>query len=437
MLRRKQIWSKFIVLIPMVLLLCCSQRSKTLKKAPIPEPEAAIAAVAHLDSILGYAFSWEFNRKRVDMMPEMRAQLAGRVCVPDRIFISGTWKTGGTTARLNHYSIEGREYLFNKASEVWERGTSGSFLDPHEHLKLVLSFGAFSFEGYDVYKQEECYIFSFKPNVYFLDPVEISEPAGEVWISIKERIPLRVEVTSKGGVLFWKMELSHIDEFADLNVPFQEMSFRIPRIEHADDIETIVRRFLYLGFSEPVAVNDGQGALISVKAEHLSDATIESMLKRGSVELLLGVWPEHPIYILREDTSLLHAEYGEGAQLLFEQGVVTKPIISIRSLLKDDAFEGYELRNDLLGAFSLYATISKGALDSLSVLISSRQDEPVVALVDGVPMLISNIRDAWIVEQQIPIAKGLEGKKAVRMFARLREKPLREDYSFERIEKEE
>lgn len=429
--------SKFIVFIPLLLVLSCSQRSKTLRNVPVPEPDVASSAVARLDSILGYGFSWEFSRKQVDMMPSMRAELTGRVCVSDRIFIRGTWATGDATERIDSYSIEGREYVFDRDSDSWSRGSSGTFLDPHEHLKLVLSFGEFSFEGFDTYGGEDCYVFSFKPNVYFLDPVETSEPAGEVWISITQKVPLRVEVTAKGGLLFWKMELSQINRFADLNVPFKQITFSVPDIEHIGDIETIVGRFLYLGFSEPLVERADGSARFSVKAEYLSDTLIGAMLKRGSVELLLGVWPEHPIYVLREDTALLHAEYGERARLLFEQGVVTKPIVSVRSLLSDDAFEGYELKNDLLGAFSLYGVISGRALDSLSVLVTTRKDEPVVTLVDGSPMLISSIRDAWIVEEMIPIAKGLEGKEAVRIFARLKAPPLRKGYTFTRIDKEE
>ncbi len=415
----------------------CSQKTKTVKKADIPDAATARSAVSRIDSLLGYEFSWKFSRKQAGMMPKMRAELQGKVSVPNRIHINGSWITGTAVEKLDSYSIEGREYTFNPVSDAWERASSGSFLDPHEHLQLVLSFGEFSFEGFDSHHGEDCFVFLFKPNVYFLDPIETSEPKGQVWISIARGIPVRTRVTSKKGLLSWDMELSRINTFADLNVPFEKITFRIPDIGNAADIETIVKRFLYLGFEQPSVEREDGGAVFSVKAEDLSDTLMEAMLKQGSVEIFLGVWPTHPIYVLREDTTLLYEEYGKEARLLFERGVVTKPIISVGRILSHDAFQEFELKNDLLGAYSLYAIVSQDVRDSLSALVKKKKDEPVVALVDGSPMLISNVRDAWIVEQKIPRAKGLQGKEAVRMYARLKEKPLDKDYTFTRIEKEE
>jgi hypothetical protein len=415
----------------------CSQKHKSVKRTDIPDPAFARSAVARIDSLLGYAFSWKFSRKQAGMMPRMRADLDGKVSVPSRIHIKGSWSTGAAVEKLNSYSIDGREYTFDDASGTWEHGSSGSFLDPHEHLKLVLSFGEFSFVEFDPYRREDCSVFSFKPNVYFLDPVETSEPEGRVWISNSRGIPLRVRVTAKQGMLSWDMELSEINSFADLNVPFQKSTFRVSDIDREEDVETIIKRFLYLGFERPQADRENGSVVFRVKAEHLSDTLIESLLKRGSIELLLGAWPAHPVYVLSEDTSLLNEHYGKGARLLFERGIVTKPIIAVGSLLKHDAFDAFELRNDLLGAYSIYAVVAADAHDTLSALVSKRKDEPVVALVDGMAMHISHIRDAWIVEQKIPLAQGLEGSEAVRIYARLKEKPLEKDYTFMRIEKEE
>jgi hypothetical protein len=76
-------------------------------------------------------------------------------------------------------------------------------------------------------------------------------------------------------------------------------------------------------------------------------------------------------------------------------------------------------------------------MDSIAAVISKKKEEPVLSVIDGEAMLISNIRDAWMVEQRIPVARGLEGKEAVRIFSRLRREALEKDYSFTRIEKEE
>lgn len=439
MLMVKPIYARLAVflLFLAVVLTGCAPRSKGLGKGTVPDASFAESAVAGIDSLLGYVFSWEFGRKQMGMIPRMSGALKGRVGVPDRIHIEGAWGAGTATERVDIFSIEGREYTFDRQTESWKRGSSGLFLNPHEHLKLVLSFGEFSFAEHGSCGGEDCYVFSFKPNVYFLDPVETSEPAGKVWISVKRQIPLRVRITAKKNQLSWDMKLSKINSFADLNVPFKDITFNVPSLANEDDRETIVGRFLYLGFEEPAVERNDGGTVFSVKAENLSDTLIESMLKRGTVELFLGVWPSHPIYVLREDTALLHKEYGENARLLFERGVITKPIISTDRILTRDAFQEYELKNDLLGAYSLYAIVSQEARDSLSTVVANKRDEPVVVLVDGYPLLISNIRDAWIVELRIPLAKGLQGKEAVRIYARLRERLLEKDYGFLRVNKEE
>jgi hypothetical protein len=414
----------------------CSQKSKMLKDVPVPGPEVAQTAVSRIDSLLGYDFSWKFSRKQTGMMPGMRADLQGKVAVPDRIYIRGTWKTGDTAEKLDNYSIEGREYKFNESLDSWERGSTGSFLDPHEHLKLVLSFGEFSFEEFDAFEREDCYVFAFKPNVYFLDPVETSEPRGLVWISIERRIPVRVQVVSGKGILTWDMSLSGIDSFADITVPFNQIRFRVHEIG-AEDVALITERFLYLGFQKPDVITENGSVVFAIKAEYLSDTLLTELLTRGAVDVYLCTWPIHPIYMLSEDTSLVHEYYGEHARLLFERGVVTKPIIAMEKVFSHGVFRSFELKNDLLGDFSIYGVLTPDAMDSIAAVISKKKEEPVLSVIDGEAMLISNIRDAWMVEQRIPVARGLEGKEAVRIFSRLRREALEKDYSFTRIEKEE
>ncbi|TET24304.1 MAG: hypothetical protein E3J78_01390, partial [Candidatus Cloacimonadota bacterium] len=271
----------------------CTRKVFMSERRELPDAAVAAASVAKIDSLLGYSFQWTFGRKRIGLIPEMRGELAGKVSVPDRIYISGSWKTGDVIEKIQAYSIEGKEYTFDAESKVWKRGKGSSYPDPFEHLKLVLSFGEFTFIKVDIQNKTECYLFSFKPNVYFLDPIESTEPEGLLWVAIQSGIPVRVKVKAKKNLINWNMVLSDINTFASLSVPFRSLFFRVHDIAE-DDIAVIVERCVFLGYGKPDRVQKNGDAVFSIKAESISDTFLTAILKKGDVQVFVGTWPKDP-----------------------------------------------------------------------------------------------------------------------------------------------
>ncbi len=417
----------------------CSPKYAKRKNEVIPGEDLAFSSVARIDSVLGFSFEWKFRRKKTGLMPELKAELQGKVSLPDRIFINGEWRTGKIEDKINVYSIEGKEYTYNKETKTWEGGTESSFPNPLEQLKLILSFGEFKFERFDTYNRDRCYLFRFKPNVYFIDPAEESKAVGYLWISEKENLPIRVKVSSEKDIINWDMSLSGFNSFANINVPFRAQKIRISGIQNAKkDIDLIIDRFLFLGYEKPQAKSEKNGDVIfSVNAENLSDSIIKRIVMRGDIEFFIGAWPKEPIFELREDSNLVIEKYGDGARLFFERGVVTKPIIAIRKILSRNELQSFDIKNDVLGKFSIYTHVKSQRIESLKKIIEEHIEKPVVVVVDNTAVFISFVRDTWVLENKIPVVKGIDGEESAIIFSKLKTEPLQNDYSFELLNKEE
>ena len=437
----KNIWKRYFILLCFICTLFygCTQKVGRIKGDIVPDEAFADASVARIDSILGFSYVWKFGRKKFGMMPEMKADLSGKVCIPDRIFLEGKWKIGNNIEKINIYSIEGKEYVYDKDTQNWKSGAKGSFPNPLEQLKLILSFGTFSFIKFERVNKIDCYLFSFKPNIYFLDPTEETKPFGYLWISVTEKLPRRVKVVSEKGIINWEMSLSAFNSFASITVPLKIQKIRIKGIEdRKKEIALIIERFSFLGYEKPeVFIEDNGDVVFAFRSEKLPESLIIDLLREGKVEFYIGTWPRDPIYKLKENPELVCENYGEGAKLFFERGIVTKPIIVVKRILSRSELDTFDLQNDILGKYSIYAYFKTEKSDSIKNIIADNKEEPLVVVVDGVAVSISRVRDTWLVENKIPIVQGLEGEESLPLFAKLRNEPLEKVYAFSWDNKEE
>jgi hypothetical protein len=177
--------------------------------------------------------------------------------------------------------------------------------------------------------------------------------------------------------------------------------------------------------------------IFSVNAENLSDSIIKCIVMRGDIEFFIGAWPKDPIFELREDSNLVIEKYGDGARLFFERGVVTKPIIAIRKILSRNELQSFDIKNDVLGKFSIYTHVKSQRIESLKKIIEEHIEKPVVVVVDNTAVFISFVRDTWVLENKIPVVKGIDGEESAIIFSKLKTEPLQNDYSFELLNKEE
>jgi len=332
---------------------------------------------------------------------------------------------------INMYIIEGREFIYNSKENLWEGKTRSSFPNPLEQLKLILSFGEFQFIKFAYIGRSKCYLFSFKPNVYFLDPLEITKPEGFLWILQKNGLPISVKVSSEKDELYWEMNFSNFNSFASINVPLKFRKFRILDIQNEkNELELLIDRIIFLGYKKPDIEIKKNDAILSIRAEGLSDSLLKNILKKGELEIFIGEWPKDPIYKLKESSKLVQEKYGEGAKLFFEKGIVTKPIIAVKKILSNDAFNIFKMKNDMLGKYSIYGSIKPEMTDSLRKIVNDYKEKPVVFVVDDYAVSISFILDNWLVERMIPITKGLKGNESIPLFAKLKNGYLERDYNF-------
>jgi hypothetical protein len=423
----------------MVVISGCSQKGGGVKGRDIPDELFAESSVARMDSLLGFSFIWRFSRQKLGMMPAMEAEFSGKVSIPDRYYLEGSWKTGSHIQSVATYSIEGDDYLYDEEEKRWKSGSPGIFPHPLEQLKLTLSFGEFEYLKRESVGDLECYLFSFKPNIYFLDPTEETEPEGLYWVSADNGFPKKVKVTSKKGEIHWEMTLSQFNSFASLSVPLEPLNIRIIGIGGNDeDSRKIADRFVFLGYEKPeVSVLEDGDRIFAFRAERLPDSLVRTMIRKGVVEVFMATWPEDPIFKLREDPDLVRENYGEDAKLYFERGIVTKPIIAVRKILSTTEIDSFEIQNDMLGKYSIYAYFTQESLDSVSQIVEESKGEPLVIVVDDFAVSISRVRDSWLVEKRIAVVKGVPWEESIPVFAKIRQEPLTRSYTFQWETKEE
>jgi len=418
--------------------LSCVKKSIKVEQGKVPDGKFVVSAIAGIDSILGFSYSWHFGRKKLAVLPELNANLAGKISIPDKTYIRGTWQIDNSLEKLNVYTMKERDYIYNTAAKSWQSKGKGEYPNPLDQLKLILSFGDFEFLKFDRLEGIPCYLFSFRPNVYFLDPIEATKPKGLVWISIDLKLPLKVKVQSERNLVWWEMRLNDFDTFANLSVPFESQMIEIIGIDNnRDDIEYIKNRFLFGGF-EDLSVKEKKGNIILlVKAETVEESFVNEIMKKGNIDVYLGTWPTDPVYLLREDNELVKEKYGAEAKLFFERGIETKPIIIREKIFSRESFGSFSLKNDILGKSSIYANIKDEYIDSLGKIVDEKKDEPVVIVTDGEAMLVTPMRDAWLLENQIPVVKGLNNSESVLLYSRLKFGPLAQDYTTKLKKKEE
>jgi len=419
--------------------LCCTKYPIKFEKNEIPDEKTAALAVARIDSVLGFTYTWEFGRDKLSPLPKMKVKLSGKVEVPNKIYLKGTLESGDISEKLNVYSMEEKDYCYNKGKKKWESKEKGEYPNPYEQLKLILSFGNFEFVKFDKIDGVASYLFSFKPNVYLLDPIEATKPKGLIWVSIDSELPLRVKVESERRLIHWEMKLSHFNTFANLNVPFSSHKLEIVGIDcKAYDLGNIKKRLFFFDFENHNEEKESNGnVILFVQALSITDSLIKEIVKKGELEVYLGEWPRDAIYLLKQDTLLVQQKYGKDAKLFFERGIETKPIIALNKIFSNQMFGSFLLKNDMLGKASIYAEVKKDNADSLAKIVEAKKDEPAVIIIDGEAVLITRVRDSWIVENRITVTKGLNKYETMFLFSRLKFGPLAKNYMFKLNKKEE
>jgi hypothetical protein len=427
---------KIIIISLFILSVCiwlqCVPKSEIEKKKFEPDENFAISSVANIDSLLGFSFEWNFRRENIGLLPKLSAKLEGKVSLPDKIYMNGRWNPGEVSEEINCYYVQGKEYTYNSRKNQWEGSSEISFPNPLKQLKLVLSFGDFDFVDSEDIGGTSYYVFSFKPNIYFLDPVEATKPEGLLWLSKRNGFPLRVKVESEKGQIEWDMRLSHFNRFTGIDVPFIEQHIKIEGIAaNEEDINKIIERFKSLGYSKAeIVLGKNSDVLLCIKAERLDDSLILNLLQKGELEFFTGKWPKHPIYKLKKDNQLVKDNYGEEARLFFERGVVTKPVIAVDRIFTSNVFSRFDLKNDMLGDYSIYGTIKSEERDSLSKIVSECKEQPVVMVVDDRAISIQIVRDAWLVDNKIPIVKGLKARESFLLYTKLNSGTLKKSYTY-------
>ncbi|OQX56133.1 MAG: hypothetical protein B5M53_03110, partial [Candidatus Cloacimonas sp. 4484_209] len=136
---------------------------------------------------------------------------------------------------------------------------------------------------------------------------------------------------------------------------------------------------------------------------------------------------------LKSSPELLHNKYGKNSQLFFERGDVTKPIISTKKLLSKQDFSSFTLKNDFLGKYSIYGTVSPESRDTLTKIVTNYSDQPFVVIIDNVAVLVSVIQNSWLVENQLPITKGMGETQSSFIYAKVNGDTLKKTYHFLKI----
>ncbi len=226
--------------------------------------------------------SFEFENKLEK--PRMKGKFKGITNKGDAK-VDGFWEFDGKREKVKIVGIGEKEYKWE--NKKWNKGARTNLSNPMATLKLVCSVEEWKFEKL----KGETYIYSFNPNLFFMDP-RLTETKGLIWINAKSRIIEKI-VAEAGTSVKWEFEVKSIDKKYEIENPLARkreitltVNADITVVSIKSMAEILKERFELYGFNQVgYKLRKRNIIILSFSAQNVSDTLIEALLETGNFEL--------------------------------------------------------------------------------------------------------------------------------------------------------
>lgn len=321
----------------LVLALSCAPRQHGVPSELLSPGEVVEQSLGRLRDQGAFRFDWSFSR--------LKGQVKGKFSgLADRgdVHLKGEWILGKEREKVELIGVGEREYRLEGGK--WVESARGEGTSPLAQLERILSLGEFLFNRLE----KGCGVYSFKPNVAFLDPLLKAQAQGEIWIDEESTLPTRVSVADEEETLYWRFSLYDFGTSAEVHSPvLHRYEFVLEGRDINGALPLLGRRLDTLGFSLCGIETVGNKRIrVCISASEDPSQQVARVIKMGAVEVCTAVYPKEPVYKLTE--AVVAQQYGEGATLGFEKGDRTKPVVLLGVVLSSDHLNGAELSYDEL-----------------------------------------------------------------------------------------
>jgi len=426
-------------LIVIVLLVGCARRG------PISRPDQelkkteafALESLLKLENQSSFKFRLKFERK--GGLVDVEGSFEGSYLFPDMSSVSGYWSFAGSREELTVITSGDRQFRFDPETGTWVEEAASEEINPLRQLERTVALGNFEYIGKDRIGGRRAGRFSFEPNLAFLDPRMEKDLKGRMWVSEKTGLPVKVRVDSEDKKIFWNMSLF------DFNSP---LSIEVP-VRHAYEATFVAResqnggmhltgsllgaRLSWIGL-KGVRLKSRTNQRLKINFESFGDrAEIIRLVSRpGSLSVRLARWPEGPVFRLSEE--VVKSTYGPEADLGFEQGNMTKPLILLDVLLTNDDLKGASFGYDEFSRPIVDMEITTEAAERLEEATGRHIGNPMAFLIDGKVVSAPIVRGAS--SGNMGRIRGLSSiKEAKSIWGMLATGPLPVDLALKSIEK--
>uniref|UniRef100_A0A7C6A7Y2 Uncharacterized protein n=1 Tax=candidate division WOR-3 bacterium TaxID=2052148 RepID=A0A7C6A7Y2_UNCW3 len=285
----------FISLIIVILLSCTSK----VVKPPIPKDIAPAEIPKFAFTQLKNQKSFQFYlRFKTDFPTLTEAEFKGKVVLPDQEERTGVWHRSGEKfleriKGIGNFQYEGK----NDKWEIHPRGEESNILIP---IERILLFSEFELKS----KDSRALVFTFQPNLIFLDPTQSKRMNGLLTINSSHLLPLRIAVSDSAKTAFWEIQFFNFNRQNKISFPFTPKVIIQLIADSKIDNKTkaiLLDRFQQLGFRVKVRTYAADlGPRLEIQSEKdIAETQLNLIISQGKVEIYSGEW----LAVLDEKTS--------------------------------------------------------------------------------------------------------------------------------------
>jgi len=279
------------------------------------------------------SFEFEYSLKRTT--PPLLWKFRVRCVLPNLEEIRGERRFGERVEKVWLIGFGDKEYI--KKGEVWESHSRGEETRLLDQILRATSLGGFRLKSED----KGSYLFSFSPNVPFLDPTFQKRIEGEFVISKSNLLPKRITAYDTAHTLLWEVKFLAYNRKVEIKIPFKPEFKVIVESEGKVSkgmIDKLKRRFQLYGLGTEVK-SKGKREILILLDRVVEMETIEDILKPGVVDIYRIKWVSeekgkvfHPpddlskSFILKE--KVISYKDMEGARVGFDE--LSRPLLIIQ-----------------------------------------------------------------------------------------------------------
>lgn len=360
-------------------------------------PEFAEESFIKLENQSSFRFRHQFERKGDPL--NVAGDFEGAYVFSDRKAVRGYLTVGGVKERLDFVASRDNEYHLNAQTREWEEKPASQEACPLAQLKKTVGLGNFEYLAREAVGGKPASVFSFEPNLAFLDPSMKKKLHGKTWVLEKSGLPVKVTAQSEDKSISWDMTLFGFNSPVTIEIPITrkfEATFAVggnPDLGLSRGASILSERLSLIDVSNVrLKSRTKERLLFGFESENGREEMINLISEPGSLSVRLAVWPDRPVSALSDEE--VRERYGPDAVLTHESGNVANALVLLDEMVSDSDVAGAALKYDQFSRPVVELDIEPEAANRVEVKTGEHVGKPLAFVVDGVVLHAPVVRKA-------------------------------------------